>query len=555
MNRTTVLTGMLPAIVIVSIVLTALVSELLLWLYRCSVVKSMNVSVGDAAIPAPQVPESPAAARKTVPALTITDLSVSPDAAPSGGEIYRHAMQLMAKSAWVYALGGLTYALVMTTAEMITAGSGFYPVRLLMIFSCYAWAMVLCLVLLLPAVRLRIVGVYLAVLVTISIVGLIRSPDLTVMQIIQLWLIINAAATLLLFAFLHQRVRAIGPLVLMFMVAAVTGAFVMVSAIGESPELTRQIFIVGSMLGLGATVIFILMHVVGFFLLAIPAWGLLRWLGYRYQNKWMSDQSINLDALFLLFGIVQPIVLVFDGWGWIFTGLVAFLAYKVVVWAGFRVLSSGRDAATSGRALLLLRVFSLGQRSKRMLDLLSHVWLRCGPINLIAGPDLATATVEPHEFMDFLGGHLSRRFVQGETDLAERLSCLDIQPDPDGLYRVNEFFCRANTWQITMQALAGQCDAVLMDLRSFTRSNQGCLYELHQLVNSVSLDRLILVIDSSTDWSFLEATLQDLWLHLDSASPNGDLARPVIHCFSVKKQTPAEIEQLFSFLVTDARSL
>jgi len=554
MNQTIVLTGMLPAIVIVSTVLTALVSGLLLWVYRRSVVKAMNLSVGDAATHAPQAPVSPDAARKTMPALTITDLSVSPDAMPSGGATYRHAMQLMAKSAWVYALGGLAYALVMTTAQMIIAGGGFYPIRFLMIFTCYAWAMVLCLMFLLPAVRLRIVCAYLAALAVIPIVGLIRSADLTLMQIIQLWFVFNAAATLLLFAFLHQRVRAVGPLVLMFMVATVTGAFVMVSAFIENQELIRQISIVGSMLGLGATVIFILMHVIGFVLLAIPAWGLLRWLGYRYQNKRMSDLSINLDALFLLFGIVQPIELVFNGWGWIFTGLVAFLAYKIVVWAGFHLLSRRCEAGTPGRTLLLLRVFSLGQRSKRMLDLLSHVWLRCGPINLIAGPDLATATVEPHEFMDFLGGHLSRRFVQGEADLAERLSYLDIQPDPDGRYRVNEFFCHANTWQMTMQALAGQCDAVLMDLRSFTKNNQGCLYELHQLVNSVPLDRLVLVIDNSTDRSFLEAILRELWLHLDAASPNSTLTRPVIHCFPVKKQTPAEIEQLFSFLVPDARS-
>ena len=258
----------------------------------------------------------------------------------------------------------------------------------------------------------------------------------------------------------------------------------------------------------------------------------------------MSDQSITLDALWLLFGVVQSFTLVFEGWGWIFTGAVAFAAYKLVVWAGLGLLArqSGKDAAS--RTLLLLRVFALGLRSQKLFDVLSQVWLRTGSIGLIAGPDLVTATVEPHEFLDFVGGRLSRQFVQGEIDLEARLSHMDDRPDPDGRYRVNEFFCRADTWQMTMQRLAGQSDAVLMDLRSFASSNRGCTYELHQLMNSVPIDRVILVIDDSTDRTFLEMTVREIWQNLESSSPNIELSKPAIRCFPVKQQTSAEMANL-----------
>ena len=52
--------------------------------------------------------------------------------------------------------------------------------------------------------------------------------------------------------------------------------------------------------------------------------------------------------------------------------------------------------------LLLLRVFALGHRSERLFDALSKRWLRAGSISMIAGPDLVTSTVEPHEFLDFI---------------------------------------------------------------------------------------------------------------------------------------------------------
>ena len=102
---------------------------------------------------------------------------------------------------------------------------------------------------------------------------------------------------------------------------------------------------------------------------------------------------------------------------------------------------------------------------------------------MIAGPDLVESTVEPHEFLEFLGGRLSRNFVRSDADLQRRLEAQQRGPDPDGRYRVNEFFCYADTWRHVMRALAAGSDAILMDLRSFAPANQGCLYELEQLLD------------------------------------------------------------------------
>jgi len=278
-------------------------------------------------------------------------------------------------------------------------------------------------------------------------------------------------------------------------------------------------------------------------------WWLLGRLGNAYRNKRMSDESLTVYALCFLFGVWQSITLAFEGWAWIFTGLIAFTAYKLVTALGFaRVAGRGHHDEKKHPSLLVLRVFALGQRSEQLFDVLSKRWLRAGSIDLIAGPDLLTSTVEPHEFLEFVGGHLSRRFIESETDLEQRLAERDMCPDPDGRHRVNEFFCRQDTWQMTMRRLVAGSDAVLMDLRSFSPANKGCLWELEQLLVGVPLDRVVLVIDETTDRPFLEDKLQALWRQVPNNPPNRALRTPSLRLFTASGLISQAAENLVKCL-------
>lgn len=329
------------------------------------------------------------------------------------------------------------------------------------------------------------------------------------------------------------------------MLIGVTGTVVVVDAVGRSEALMMAVVRIGSMISLDATSIFVLLHIIGFSVFGVFGWLLLRWIGNRYREKRISDQSITLDSLWLLFGVAQSFTLVFEGWAWIFTGFAAVAGYKAAVRAGFKLIySTGGRKETFKRNLLLLRVFSLGHRSQLLFDILSRVWLHSGSISLVAGPDLATSTVEPHEFLDFMGGRLSRQFIQDETDLEYRISHMDLMPDPDGRHRVNEFFCRADTWQTTMNRLAQGSDAVLMDLRSFSGGNHGCIFELGQLINTLLVNRWVLLIDDTTDKLFLETTIRELWQRLDASSPNFGLSKPVVRYFTLGQKNQEKIESL-----------
>jgi hypothetical protein len=157
--------------------------------------------------------------------------------------------------------------------------------------------------------------------------------------------------------------------------------------------------------------------------------------------------------------------------------------------------------------------------------------------------------VEPHEFLGFLSGKLGRTFVGDDADLGRRVAAIDSQPDPDGRYRVAQFFCRADTWQPTMRRLVADSDAVLMDLRSFSASNRGCVYELGRLLDTIDLSRVVFVTDKTTDRPFLEMTLQQQWSSLAAESPNRLVSEPAARVFEIHGPTAAETRALVSHLV------
>jgi hypothetical protein len=168
----------------------------------------------------------------------------------------------------------------------------------------------------------------------------------------------------------------------------------------------------------------------------------------------------------------------------------------------------------------VLRVFALGSQGERLFSRVTTHWRHAGSVQMIAGPDLAMITVEPHEFLEFIQGRLARRFINGEAAFARRLAEMDLDPDRDGRYRINDFFCFDNTWQAVVTRLARSSDAVLVDLRGFSRQNAGVIFELNTLVDTVPLDRVVMAIDDTTDAAFLDETIERARAQMSPEAPN-----------------------------------
>jgi hypothetical protein len=234
-------------------------------------------------------------------------------------------------------------------------------------------------------------------------------------------------------------------------------------------------------------------------------WRLLALLNARYQAKSFSDMQLVADSFWVIVAFVLSAGYAADfGWKGM-AGLGGFVVYRAMVQLGLSA-SSRRTPPEPGMQLLVLRVFGFRGRSEKLFDSVAQRWRFRGGVAMIAGTDLAARTINPDDMLAFLAGNLRSEFVQGPQDLTKHLQLMDDSRDPDGRFRVTEFFCHENTWSDTLAALLARSDAILMDLRGFSEKNSGCIFELNQLAAQQRLGDTVFVVDASTDVKLLEST-------------------------------------------------
>ena len=505
-------------VIVLSSVFTLIASLLVLWRYRRGVLRAMAETAG-AADSAPTVAaETPAAQ----PAL--------PQAAAATAERYRLAITAPWEAVGRDAAAGAVFALVMNAAVSLAFPALRDPVVVALYAWGYAWPMVLALVLIGPGgvhAALVAVVVYFSPLLLLTLFAVASEGSsltsgadvysarnmITPLSVVKAWLTANAVPTLMLILFLGRRLRAVGPLLLGLTTMATTGLIVAVLTL-----LTREAAALLDRAGLALPWLLLGTLLVSVAVFGLAGWWLLRAIGRAWRRKAINDRSIRLDALWLFFAAIYAMYYAPAGLAWATTPVLAFAVYKAAKTA-LRMALPPRTPA-GGRGLTFLRVFSLGQRSDRLFDVLTRHWRHVGAIQLITGPDVAHSTVQPHQLLDFLAGRLATHFIGDLDSLEQRMRERDQAPDREGLFRINNFFCHSDTWQAVLARLVSEGDVVLMDLRSFSERNAGCVHELRYLANFVPLQRCVLLTDDSTDQAFVLSTLRDAWLSLDPASPN-----------------------------------
>ena len=435
----------------------------------------------------------------------------------------------LAAPGWVravlaYCLGAAAYAAVITTLKFAPESPPLPAVAWLVDWWANTWPIVPTLIALLVldrrrSVRLALlyvvggaIGIALFTTVGQILRGTLNSAPLTNVYWAMLSLGWTASVPLALVALTGwRRVRAVMPLAL-----AATLLF------GFGSLLFRELFVrlfdvaaVRSLILSGAVVSSTAAVQYGLFMLvSIPvgwlAWRLLIALASAFSRKRFSDVQLVIDCWWAVVAAQETATTLATTYGLagIAGGLGAFVAYRLAVLV---VLHGGRPPATAPRRLLLLRVFGYQARTESLFDRVAQAWRFHGPVQLIAGVDLAMRTVDPGDVLALLNGRLAELYVRAPQEVVERLERLDLDPDPDGRFRINEVYCHDHTWRAMLEALLDTSDAVLMDLRSFRANNSGCIFELEQLVRRLPSDHIVLVCDNTTDLPLLRQILGDAW--------------------------------------------
>ncbi|MGH6769023.1 MAG: hypothetical protein ACRECO_08385 [Xanthobacteraceae bacterium] len=494
--------------------------------------------------PAPQRPRQPAQA----PLSFDVAVPATVDASLSGRLLRRHVL--------AHALAGLAFAVTATLLLLPLSGIALLPLRTMVVVWAYAWPTVLVLGLLIGPdrrVQLLILSGYFGVLAMLGAwARLANTPSLAVagiktpgfVQPVIIWLL-YAAPSLFLLLFLNRTIRTIGPLVLVFAFVVMLGAHAAISLLTITP-IQEAVILFAISIGMGGAGILWTVGGLGMLAAIWPAWGCVTWLRDRYAAKRSTELIFTAGAIWML----QALVLAYglsreQGAIAALAALAPLVAWRLALSLALRPLVASVRARPPQR-LLLLRVFGFGRRSRRLLDLLGTRWRLIGSIDLIAAPDLASRTIEPSTFLEFVRGRLSRLFIRTHDDLRARLAALDHRPDPDARFRINQLFCSDEIWKAGVTRLMEEASLVVMDLRGFTPDRRGCVYELQTLLDTVPLVRLAFVFDKSTDLDALETILTQQWQELDDASPNLASERPTLRLLNASDGDPIIVRHLLA---------
>lgn len=509
-------------------------SWITLRLYRRAVRKAMNHSVGHDI------------------AVSVADHGEGQPAAPlsfefldsRGGEDQTLAAPLRTQSAaalrrvsLTYAIAGAAHAAIVTALMFYFDHIEFLPVRFTATWLVYAWPIIPVLSLIAAQRRATKIWMFVAYFVSLTAldaamhaIGTIDGPR---WRMLLLWAIEMAPPTAILWLLSNRALRCIGLIALLAVFGLTAAWFGSFQTLGCLAVNTENEFLVQWLSVLRMLIVF----AVGMLM-----WLWLRHVAIRLRRSQTSDLMLTIDSWWLLITIAEMILLASSLKSWTPILLVAFVAYRIIVGIGLK-LASREAAASNAPNLLVLRVFGFARRSERLLDEVGLRWRYIGPINLIAGTDIATSFLEPYELFQFLSGRLSDAYIVDAAMLDEKLQRLN-ERAADGRYALNDFYCRDNSWRATVHALASRSDAVFMDLRSFRKENRGCEFELGLLLEQVPLAKITFLVDSTTDGDHLTRTLNALWDQHGGRGVNARSALPVLRLFRSEEHGAALAEAL-----------
>lgn len=310
--------------------------------------------------------------------------------------------------------------------------------------------------------------------------------------------LIPVTVTLLIGA--SGRIRAVAPyllpIFLLLAAASIAALQALVTGAADPPR-----WLVSFVTTVGAYPAIVLLVLAPWLLLAWPAWAIARSLAAAYRAKRFSDLWYLLGAYWWVV-LAASALPALQGSGWIaLTQFIPWLWIPVAAWA----LRGWLHPPGTPPTLLVLRVFQQDAGVQALFDRVVERWRLSGNTVLIAGTDLLSRTLDPDDLFTFLDGRLVQRFMANEEQVWARLREFDLEPDPDGRYRVNECYCFDSTWRQALAALVRQADVVLMDLRGFRETNRGCRHELGVLAAAPRLQRVVLLLDGTTERAVAEA--------------------------------------------------
>jgi hypothetical protein len=174
-------------------------------------------------------------------------------------------------------------------------------------------------------------------------------------------------------------------------------------------------------------------------------------------------------------------------------------------------IQSLRQGKTVPLHLLALRVF--GSRHMENFIGLAKDWLKMGAMLRLDGPD--TVDDKKHTLEE-----LENTVVKNLLELESAVASFQWSPDADGLFTINSIQCSNAVWKEAIRILFGKASIIVMDLSALSSSNKGIAYELRKMINEVPLQKVLFIVDHTTDRVVLHELFTEICSTIRPDSPN-----------------------------------
>lgn len=284
--------------------------------------------------------------------------------------------------------------------------------------------------------------------------------------------------------------------------------------------------------------------------------GIVRTIARAYQRKAFSEWMLQFDMMWLILVVIPQGLYLLAGknnqviWP-LFVIIVIYLVSRLLL--SF-ILRNQFPKEKSDKHLLYLRVFARNRDSEKLFKAITHQWRFIGPVLGIGGPDIATTYVEPIDFLQFMGFRSTRQFIKKKTEITQSIQNLDNETDPDGRYRINNFYCNADTWKQTVSELFPQSSAILIDVRHFNANNKGVLFEIEHMIQSIPLRNILFIYDNTTDRKTLDHYIDEFATKVPIDSPNLHPENHQLTFFHLPARQPQHVQALIRQLFAVAGS-
>lgn len=468
--------------------------------------------------------------------------------------LFGYARTRLREIAAVYSAAGFACACVLTTSFLLEARVSSVRAGLVFLLV-FSWPVLLCWNDVaewgIGAPRRNALA-YAAGLAGLGLAGLVAGRSGGVETVAAAFLLVDVAATLAMLMVLNSLVRSVAPCVILLAMFPAAGFLAVPYVVSGYPDAVVWWSDVTGRMGLSVVASVLTLYPLGIAALLPIGWLAVRFLVRRYRLRRMSEQSLQIDMLWLLYCFFQGLILVTPNEGssgegrWV--APFAFPVYVAVRVLGFRILRD-KVGAPKDLRMLYLRRFALQGKTARFFGAATRAWRVVGDVSLIGGTDLARTTIQPHTLLHFLGGRLRDAFIGGDEELKRQFAQQRRSVDPDTRFRVTDYFCRDSMWQRAVTELMKKSDAILADFRGATAENKGSLFEIQQLLSTVPLARVVMVTDTAKVTEYLTEAIDEFALSIPADTPNY-LTREALPPFVVQvesaKQELAAIKVLFA---------